>query len=448
MSKSKQTANSKSKKKRSAKGETPQDRLYGEFVQLTIDDPHTHINPHAPESEDPTDILGYHYYTELAHSAGLPREQIEEPGLPPDEKFRRIWTNLGPIHNTIQFSWAQELWREHFGYTGRFRSKDWRDLYDAGLRKMKKPNWEKRVLERSNLNRVFLTNDFDDNLDGFDTERYIPCFRTDDLVFHLDKAMTRERLEKCTDISLETAGDLYNALASRMAFFVKRGAKACAISLPGWFTPRKVRKSDATTAFKALKKKGVEADQKHKETVACFVFWSLAELCNAQNPKLPFDLMIGVNRGVYREGVFQGQDLFDGRLSLIQYEDLFNAFPEVKFPISVLSSRLNEELVAYSWIFPNVLCNGQWWYANTPTYITANESARLGAVPSTKIIGYYSDMYKLEFALPKFRMYMRILANILVNDFVVARGWTEDQALAFGKQILVDNPKAIFQLGT
>ena len=63
----------------------------------------------------------------------------------------------------------------------------------------------------------------------------------------------------------------------------------------------------------------------------------LAEQC--AEFRLPFDLMIGVNRRVYEEGVFQGQDLFDQRTSLIQYRRLFNAFPEVTFPISVLARR-------------------------------------------------------------------------------------------------------------
>ena len=58
--------------------------------------------------------------------------------------------------------------------------------------------------------------------------------------------------------------------------------------------------------------------------------------------------MIGVNRQVYANGVYQGQDLFDQRTSLIQYQELFNAFPEVTFPISVLTSGQNQELVSYS----------------------------------------------------------------------------------------------------
>ena len=58
--------------------------------------------------------------------------------------------------------------------------------------------------------------------------------------------------------------------------------------------------------------------------------------------------MIGVNRAVYEGGVYQGQDLFDSRVSLIQYRELFNAFPQVTFPISVLASVTNQELVSYS----------------------------------------------------------------------------------------------------
>ena len=139
------------------------------------------------------------------------------------------------------------------------------------------------------------------------------------------------------------------------------------------------------------------------------MFWTLAEFC--AEFKLPFDLMIGVNRAVYRDGVYQGQDLYDSRVSLIQYQELFNAFPQVMFPISVLASVTNQELVSYAWIFPNVVTNGHWWYSNTPAYIEHDAAARLEAVPQTKQIGYYSDAYKLEFCLPKFGMYKRILAK-------------------------------------
>jgi glucuronate isomerase len=154
--------------------------------------------------------------------------------------------------------------------------------------------------------------------------------------------------------------------------------------------------------------------------------------------------MIGVNRRVYRSGVHQGQDLFDQRTSLSQYTELFNTFPEVPFCVSVLSSGQNQELVSYSWIFPNVYTSGHWWYSNVPAYVAQDLRARLQAVPKTKQIGYYSDMYKLEFALPKFNMYRRILAQVLADDYVRTRIYSEVQALECARFLLRTNVKRIF----
>jgi glucuronate isomerase len=136
--------------------------------------------------------------------------------------------------------------------------------------------------------------------------------------------------------------------------------------------------------------------------------------------------------------------LFDQRVSLIQYQTLFNAFPQVKFPISVLAQISNQELVSYSWIFPNVYTNAHWWYSNIPAYIEIDTKARLQAVPRNKQVGYYSDMYKLEFAWPKFSMYRQCLSRVLAQDFVIARRWSEEQALSFGRQVLRGNVETIF----
>ncbi|MBL9091489.1 MAG: glucuronate isomerase [Planctomycetaceae bacterium] len=418
-------------------------RLFDQLHALTIVDPHTHINPHAPASTTLVDILGYHYYTELAHSAGMPREQIEEPGLDPREKTRRIISGLGPIENTIQYSWFIEIAREFFGFQEELvTTKNWEGLYDAALKKMQSNDWAGQVLKQSRLEAVFLTNDFDDPLEGFDTKTYVPCLRTDDLVFHLGKPEVRARFEKATKSSPSSAAKLREGIGTLFKHFKSRGARACAISLPPDFAPTKVDAGAADAALAAVLKDGVDAAAQKRRDLSNFVFWTLAEHC--VEFKLPFDLMIGVNRAVYPSGVFQGMDLYDSRVSLIQYKELFNAFPQVTFPISVLSSFTNQELASYSWIFPNVVTNGHWWYSNTPTFIEHDSAARMEAVPRTKQVGYYSDMYKLEFALPKFAMYKRILAKILAERYVVDRGWSEERAVAFGTEILRDNTRRIF----
>lgn len=422
--------------------ESLRERIYRELASLTLIDPHTHINALQPASTNLADILGYHYYTELAHSAGMPKEEIEEVGLDPREKVRRLIHWMGPLQNTIQYSWFIEMAQVFFGFEGDLvDASNWESLYDAAAKKMESPTWADDVLTRSGLEGVFLTNDFDDPLEGFDTARYIPCLRTDDLVFHLSKPAVRERLQAASAIHVSDTTSLRRAIAQRFDHFTARQARACAISLPPGFAPVPVSETEANRALSNVLS-SQDASEADRQAIAHFVFWTLAELCAEY--RLPFDLMIGVNRGVYAAGVYQGQDLYDSRVSLIQYQRLLNAFPQVTFPISVLASVTNQELVSYAWIFPNVVTNGHWWYSNTPTYIEHDAAGRLEAVPATKQIGYYSDMYKLEFALPKFNMYKRILAKILAERFVVDRGWSEARAIELGTRVLRDNTTSVF----
>ncbi|MEX0586659.1 MAG: glucuronate isomerase, partial [Pirellulales bacterium] len=423
--------------------ESLRQRLFDQLDRLVLVDPHTHINPHAPVATTLADILGYHYYTELAHSAGVPKAQLEEPGLDPREKVRRIVRGLEPLSNTVQYSWLIEILRELFGFADdRLTEANWEAVYDRAAKAMSAPGWADEVLRRSRIEAVFLTNDFDDPLTGFDTRRYVPCLRTDDLVFHLAKSAVHARLERASATQVRSAATLKAAIGKLFGHFKSHGAKACAISLPPDFTPKRVSPTAADTALAHVLKNGPNADADRRRDLAHFVFWTLAEFCD--DFRLPFDLMIGVNRGVYEGGVYQGQDLFDSRVSLIQYRELFNAFATVTFPISVLASVTNQELVAYAWIFPNVVAHGHWWYSNTPTYIEHDAAARLEDVPWTKQIAYYSDMYKLEFALPKFAMYKRVLAKILAERFVVDRGWSEERAVELGTRVLRENVRTVF----
>jgi glucuronate isomerase len=172
------------------------------------------------------------------------------------------------------------------------------------------------------------------------------------------------------------------------------------------------------------------------------VFWTIAEFC--AEFRLPFDLMIGPIRNVYPDGVAGGRDLFDRRVSLHEYRELFNHFADVTFPISTLSPDAGAELVAYAWIFPNVVPNGHWWYSNIPPFIANDLRARLQAVPKVKQIGYYSDAYKLEFVLPKFNMFRKILAEVLAEDAIRGQGWSADRALGLARLVLLENPRRIF----
>ncbi|MEC9093044.1 MAG: glucuronate isomerase [Planctomycetota bacterium] len=416
-------------------------RIHHELNSVFFVDPHTHIDPRNPSSSSLADILGYHYYTELAHSAGLEKEAIER-GCSPKELVHTLVQKFKSLDNTIQYSWFTEMLSGLFDIHEPMGEDNWESIYDQVQTKLDADDWCDQVFKQSKLTSVFLTNDFDDPLEGFDTSRFIPCLRTDDLVFHLAKPETQSRLNSVTGLEVVDRKSLDEAIENLFQHFISHQSKACAISLPPCFSPEPVLAGRAEKAIGAILANGLSSDQADRVAVSRYVFWKLAENC--AHHKIPFDLMIGVNRGVYEAGVFQGQDLYDSRLSLIQYKELFNSFPDVTFPVSVLASVTNQELTSYAWIFPNIVTHGHWWYSNTPTYIEHDAAARMEAVPRDKQIGYYSDMYKMEFALPKFGMYKRILAKILAEKFVVDRGWSEEAAIEFGTQVLRDNSATIF----
>lgn len=397
-------------------------------------DPHSHIDPLRPVSRSLDDILGYHYYTELAHSAGMSQAPLAKD-VSPRERVREIIRYMDRYDNTVQYGWFVDIAREFLGYTGtRVTIADADQLFDAAEKTFAQPDWEQQVRTKTRLEKIFLTNEFDDPLQGFDNSVYVPCLRTDTLVFHLDKPDTRRRLAAATGVEVRDAGTLRRALTKLFLHFTQKGARAAAISLPPNFHPAQF---DDEYIYEQIKFHDFH-------DLAPGVFWMVAEFC--RDFRLPFDLMIGVNRRVYQNGVFQGQDLFDQRTSLLQYKELFNAFPEVTFPVSVLTSGQNQELVAYSWIFPNVVPNGHWWYSNTPPYIRKDLTERLTAVPKTKLIGYYSDAYKLEFVLPKYAMYRRVLANVLADEFVRPGVLSEADAVALGTRLLRDNVREIFKV--
>jgi glucuronate isomerase len=415
--------------------------LYNEISRIALIDAHSHIDPLQPTARSLDEILNYHYYTELAHSSGMDVSAVGGD-VDPRERVRSVLYHMSRFDNTAQYMWFVEIARAFLNFQGhRISLADSSTLCDAAERLMARPDWEERVLRQTNLEKVILTNDFDDPLDGFDRQRYIPCLRADALLFRCWTADVAGRIGALTGVEPSDAAALRRAIGALVERFVAADARACAVSLPPDFVPAAVDDRLLSQALAGLRR---EEDASAAAAVARAAFGMLVEQC--ADRRLPLCLMVGVNRGVYEHGVAQGGDLFDGRSSLLPFARVFNDYPGVTFCVSVLSSAQNQELASYAWIFPNVIASGHWWYSNIPALIERDARVRLQAVPKTKQIGYYSDMYKLEFGLPKFNMYRRILAQLLADDFVRPHLYSEAQAVELARLLLRDNAQRLFNL--
>ncbi len=132
--------------------------------------------------------------------------------------------HLHQIDNTIQYSWLMEIVRAFYGFEGdRITPESLGELFDSAQRAdVEAAGWDLEVWKRSNLEAVYLTNEFDDPLEGWDTERYVPCLRTDDLVLKLHEPATIERLCRTTDVDVQDVASLRRAIEHLFERFVAR----------------------------------------------------------------------------------------------------------------------------------------------------------------------------------------------------------------------------------
>src|SRR5450432_2981258 len=98
------------------------------------------IDPYSPASKSLDDILGYHYYTELAHSAGMSQEPLRRE-TSPRERVRAILGHMGRFDNTTQYSWFIEIAREFLGFTGDRVTVSYTDaLFDSAAKAFAQPD--------------------------------------------------------------------------------------------------------------------------------------------------------------------------------------------------------------------------------------------------------------------------------------------------------------------
>src|SRR3954447_16144857 len=143
--------------------------LFDEMSRWPIFDPHSHIDPHRPAARNLDEVLGYHYYTELCHSAGMPAGRVAAD-LGPKVRARNLAQHLHQIDNTVQYSWLLEIARTFYGFThDRITPDTIEELYNRAEQTGDGAAWDLEVWNRSQLEAVFLTNDFDDPLEGWDT---------------------------------------------------------------------------------------------------------------------------------------------------------------------------------------------------------------------------------------------------------------------------------------
>ncbi|HEX4589282.1 MAG TPA: amidohydrolase, partial [Gemmataceae bacterium] len=127
--------------------------LYDELCRIPLIDPHSHIDPFAPAARGLDDLLGYHYYTELAHSAGMGHEPLR-PEVDPRERCRAILAHMDRFDNTAQYGWFLEIVNSFMGLeVDAVTAADTDRLFDTAASVFSRPDWAAEVFRRSNVEK-------------------------------------------------------------------------------------------------------------------------------------------------------------------------------------------------------------------------------------------------------------------------------------------------------
>ena len=420
-------------------------QLYKEINKFPIVDIHTHVDFHSPFAKNLWQILGYHYFTEMAHSQGMKKEIISSSKYPDKNKTEELCKYLPAMAVTEPYTWLIHLSKKLFDFPYSHLEKDnYKTLYENTKKKAKNPDRLKEICRISNIETISTTNTPWENINGIEKHRnrkgkqlFIPTFRADSLL--VPDKITVNKLQQSIGKEISSLKDYEKSIIKRLDYFTDKGVKSLAVSLNQNPATMAVEKKEAEKNFKAILKK-----QPHNIIkLRAYMLDFLSGLC--EEYKLPFQLMLGVERDVYSQGVPGGRDAFQTNGSLLGLKYLLNKYPRVKFPISVLSSTEDKELAVYSRIFPNVYASGHWWFENTYESIKGSLKNRLKLTPYTKLIGQYSDAYTTELIEAKMDMYRHVLSDVLA-EYIEGKGINEKEALDIAKILLYDQPKEIFNL--
>ncbi len=120
--------------------------LNSALSNVPLIDPHSHIDPLAPVSKSLDDILGYHYYTELAHSAGMSQAPLGEGRAAPRARPRDRQAH-GPLrqHGPVRLVRGHRPHVPRLHRQPKVTAADADTLFDAAEKTFAQPDWEKQV---------------------------------------------------------------------------------------------------------------------------------------------------------------------------------------------------------------------------------------------------------------------------------------------------------------
>ncbi|MFP4054386.1 MAG: hypothetical protein ACLFV7_11060 [Phycisphaerae bacterium] len=122
---------------------------------------------------------------------------------------------------------------------------------------------------------------------------------------------------------------------------------------------------------------------------------------------------------------------------------LFGEFPEIHFNLLNGFEGIEPQLCAHCLAYGNVSLAGYWWETFYPSVMHAAWRRRLDMVPASRLCGFFSDGWCLDWTYARMQMTRRVLANVFAER--VEQGFdTPEAAVETARRMFTDTPRELF----
>jgi len=427
-------------------------------IERTIDrtaiiDPHTHIRGDRPGAPDLAALMSYHWVQTELHAVGMPAADLD-PLLPPEERVRRSIPYLKRMRNTAMAWCFHRILRDLYDFTDpNITEANYRDLCDRVAATGRDAGWARSVLkDRANIGTIVTSlgnkgadpaNDPADLYYMLDAHYlFCPGVATDLEPFFVGRTAKGEYFAALAEVlgdrpaTTEQLGRLVHDWLDRTV--------TGRVRFTNTFIPIEQRFNvpDEAHARSVLGQVGddLELTDRDADALAGFVAEKVLEW-HHENRKA-VQIAVGAEYFICGgKSIPRFQETWTSEMARAFYR-----FPGVRFDLMMASDVLTHEVAVLARQFPNVYAAGYWWHNFFPATIEKIAGMRVQVAPMTKITGFLSDAYYVEWTYGKLQVVKKAMAAALAR-LVEAGFYEEEEIPPLLQQILHDTPRDLYGLG-
>jgi len=423
------------------------DDLFSEICRIPAIDVHSHLRRNQMAATGVGKLLFYHMLVYPLRAAGglddahWPSKQLH--GDSPDtELLYDAWMRSWPLLSNTGFAWIlQTILRDLYEFDEPVTPESLPRLRAAFDRNANQPDWPRQVLTRGHIVAILSS--------YHDVPPLAPGEYDGGIRFTLETAPTvgtheafpwRQRLERLgrrAGIEIATLGQLARATQE---FFDKTDWAGKNV-LVNWIgSEADFRTVDASVIDRLLADclRGMEPAPDGARLLEGAVVRCTLEAVRRRIKV--YQLVYGTQFPTAENAPHPVQKAWHGFAASISH--LAAEFPEIHF--NILNGYEPDEPVLCSLClaYANVSLGSFWWQTFYPSVMHAAWHRRLDMVPVSRLCGFFSDGYSVDYIYGRLRLSQRVLANVLAER--IDRGFgTRQQALEIARHVMLETPRKL-----